>query len=173
MKNSFFVDEDQLTKWVEAAVNIKESFGIDKALGYLIGEKFYNIIRIRYSAQEMIRTIDEQRKKPDYNPIREGEGEFKTTMNLDEVYEKEIKKIDTVREVAIEFADLIKDSFEPHEIRQYLYCNPRLGALGHVCTEEEHKFFVEKGAVEHSVEGEIKDALILGEIKKYLGIETE
>lgn len=173
MKNSFFTDENQLKKWVEAAVNIKESFGIDKALGYLIGEKFYNIIRIRYSAQEMINTIDEQRKRPNYNPIREGKGEFQTTMNLDEVYEKEIKKIDIVREVAIEFADLIKDSFEPHEIWQYLYSNPRLGALGHVCTEKEHKFMVEKGAVEHSAESEIKDALILGEIKKYLEVDIE
>lgn len=39
MRNSFFADEGQLSKWVEAAETIEEEFGIDKALGYLIGEK--------------------------------------------------------------------------------------------------------------------------------------
>lgn len=38
------INENQLKEWVEAAGRIKEDFGIDRALGYLIGEKFYSIV---------------------------------------------------------------------------------------------------------------------------------
>ena len=36
----------------EAARNIKEAFGVDKALGYLIGEKFLNFLQASYGHQE-------------------------------------------------------------------------------------------------------------------------
>ena len=156
MRNSFFVDEDQLSKWVEAAETIEEEFGIRKALGYLIGEKFYNVAHIFRSARKTIKSIEGQRKKPDYNPIREfGEGEHKFTTNLDEVYREEMKKLDVEEEILTEFANLIKSSFGPHEIQGYFDSHPRLGALGHVCSEEEHKFMVKKGAVEHSIDTEV------------------
>lgn len=172
MSNSFFADEDQLSKWVEAAEGIEEEFGIDKALSYLIGEKFYNVVCIFRSAREIIRSIEGQRKKPDYNPIREfGGKEHKFTTNLDEVFREEMKKLDVEEEVLTEFASLINSSFGPHEIRGYFDSHPRLGALGHVYSEEEHKFMVEKGAVEHSLDTEVEDALIFGEMMKYLGVK--
>jgi hypothetical protein len=59
MKNSFFVNKNQLVEWVKAAEDIKERFGINKALGYLIGEKFYNIVSILCSDRKMINHIDE------------------------------------------------------------------------------------------------------------------
>ena len=43
----------------------------------------------------------------------------------------------------------------------------RLGALGQVFTEEEHKVFIEKGVVKHSLETEINDSLVLGDMMKY------
>ena len=42
--SKILVNENQLKEWIEAAEQIKDSFGIDRALGYLIGEKFYDII---------------------------------------------------------------------------------------------------------------------------------
>lgn len=56
------------------------------------------------------------------------------------------------------------------EINNYFKLNPRFGSLGHVVTEDEHKLFVEKGAGEHTIDTEIEDTLIMGEMKKYLKI---
>jgi len=169
MKNSFFTNENQLSEWIEAAKGIRESFGIGKALGYLIGEKFYNIIHLIYSYRKTIKSIEEQRKKSDYNPIDEYEAEgVKFVTNLDEDYELRLKKIEMAREILVEFAGLIKKSFTPYEIRKYFDSNPRFGAFGHTMSEEEHKFLVEKGAIEHSLETEVEDALIYGEMRDYL-----
>ena len=168
MKNFFFTNENQLSEWIEASEGIRESFGIGKALGYLIGEKFYNIIHLIYSYRKIIKSIEEQRKKPDYNPIYEYEAEgVKFITNLDEDYEQRLKKIGMARDVLDEFSGLIKKSFTQYEIKQYLNSNPRFGSFGHTVSEEEHKFLVEKGAVEHSLETEVEDALIYGEMRKY------
>ena len=72
------------------------------------------------------------------------------------------------REVLIEFSKLIKESFESYEIKKYFDSNPRFGAFGHTTSEEEHKFLVEKEAIEHSLETEVEDALIYGEMRDYL-----
>lgn len=45
----YFINENQLDHWVEAAENIKEGFGIDEALGYLIGEKFHGLVQDGFS----------------------------------------------------------------------------------------------------------------------------
>ncbi|MBF0559639.1 MAG: hypothetical protein HQL08_12765 [Nitrospirae bacterium] len=37
-------DKQHLQDWVNAAEGIEERFGIDKAMGYLIGEIFYNSV---------------------------------------------------------------------------------------------------------------------------------
>jgi hypothetical protein len=170
MKNSYFTNENQLQQWIEAAERIKEEFGIDKALGYLIGEKFYDIVSDNHFARRMLRTIDEQRRQPDYNPIRESEGRFKRTMNLDDEYKGYDQKVIVTEEILNEFANLIKRSFALYEIRGYFDSNPRLGTLGHTVSEAVHDMFIQHGAVEHSIETETEDALILGDMMKYLQV---
>ena len=55
MQAPYFTNENQLQQWIEAAEIIKEEFGIEKALGYLIGEKFYDIVKIgRASCRERV-----------------------------------------------------------------------------------------------------------------------
>lgn len=44
-------------------------------------------------------------------------------------------------------------------------------AMGRIALEEEHDFMMSKGVVEHSIETEIEDALIFGEMRKYFQIE--
>ncbi|MDI6716531.1 MAG: hypothetical protein QME63_06265 [Actinomycetota bacterium] len=60
--------------------------------------------------------------------------------------------------------------FTEREINNYFESNPRLGALGPVLTEDGHRLFVEQEVVEHSIDTEIEDALIMGEMKKYLKV---
>ena len=169
--SKIFTNPNQLEVWVEASQGIEERFGIDKALGYVIGEKFYNLVAILHVARATIRVIDEERKKPNYNPIRERTyGNRKHTENSDETYEREKEIIAEAEELLVEFATLIKEAFEPYEIRKYFESNPRLGEMGHTASDEEYDFMVSKGAVEHSLDNELEDALILGDMMKYFGI---
>ena len=85
LMGKIFFNDNQIQDWVEAAEEIKDRFGIEKALGYVIGEKFYHLVKILHHALSTIRTIDAQREKPDYNPIREWDfGELKSVENLNE-----------------------------------------------------------------------------------------
>ena len=171
MKNSYFSNENQLQQWIEAAESIKEEFGIEKALGYLIGEKFYNIVSDNLFARKMVRTIDEQRKQPNYNPVKKyDKGSTKRTINLDEQYREYEKRVIQTEQIMTEFANLIRSSFEPYKIRNYFDSNPRLGSFGHTMTEEDHDYLVRHGAIEHSIETEVEDALILGDMMKYFHI---
>jgi hypothetical protein len=166
-----FSNDKQIQEWVEAAEGVEEHFGIEKALGYLIGEKFYNIISSMLFSRKQITMIDNERKKPNYQPIREIKLRMsKYTENLDEVYEHEKEKIIESQKVLLEFADLIKKTFDPHKIRQYFDSHPRLGVHGHIGTEEQFDFMVSKGAIRHDLDTEIEDALIFGEMLKYFGM---
>lgn len=164
------MNEEQLQEWVEAAEGIGERFGLDKALGYLIGEKFYNIVQRKHFAQARVREIEEQRQQPNYNPIREFEyGGRKSVTNLDEVCAEEKEVIRQCTQLLGNFSRLIQGAFEAHEIHRYMDSHPRLGVHGHVSTDEQYDFLVRSGAVEHSIETEIEDALAFGEILKYFG----
>ncbi len=170
MGNKYFTKETQLEDWTEAALSINEQFGIEKALGYLLGEKFYNIAQDKQLAKRMIRKIEDQREKPDYHPIRKSSNDDIEDMNLDEEYEKQKERVLTVDDILDRFAKLIKESFDSYEIKVFLESNPRLGALGHVCSEEEHDYLIEQEAVEHSIDTELEDALIFGEMTRYFEV---
>ena len=104
----------QLKEWVEAAKKIHARFGIEKSLGYLIGEKFYRVVFMLHSCEELIRRIDEERKKPGYKPICETTYKNRNIVtNLDEIYDKNIVVITDTEEVLARFATLIKEGFEP------------------------------------------------------------
>ncbi len=163
-----FTNGDQLKEWVEAAEGIERRFGIEKALGYVIGEKFYNLAASIYESRRSIRTISEERKKTWYNPLRERMyGNSKYVENLDETYEQEKETIIDTEAILGEFSDLIKGAFAPHKIWQYFESNPRLGTLGHTVSAEQYYSLISNGSVEHTLDTEIEDALIFGEMLKY------
>jgi hypothetical protein len=54
----------QLKEWIEAARTIHARFGIEKALGYLIGEKFYHVAFTLRWSQELVRMLAQEKKKP-------------------------------------------------------------------------------------------------------------
>ena len=171
MRDSYFAHENQLQQWIEAAESIKVRFGLEKALGYLIGEKFYNIVSDNLYSRKMIRIIAEGKNQPDYNPMREyGEGRFKRIINLNEQYKECEGRVIETEHILIEFTKLIKGSFDQYEIKSYFDSHPRLGAHGHTTSEEQHAFLIQQGAIEHSIETEVEDALILGDMMKYFQI---
>ena len=86
------------------------------------------------------------------------------------MHDRDIERSLEAERLLPEFAGLIIAAFEPHEIRQYFSSHPRLGVHGHIANEEQHEFMVQHGAIEHSIETEVQDALILGDMMKYFGI---
>ena len=167
-----FINDNQIQEWVQAAERIAEDFGIEKGFGYLIGEKFYNLVSLLHDARKTVREIDEKRKQPDYNPVRVtkyNDKEFIT--NFDDMYDRDKERIPEAEKLLSEFVILIREAFEPLEIRKYFDSHPRLGAMGHIASEEEHDFMISKGAIEHSLDTEIEDALIFGDMLKYFGVD--
>jgi len=74
---------------VEAVLGIQRQYGIEKALGYLIGEKVYNLVDTLYAARKICRLIEEERKKPDYKPSHETVlKRHRHIGNFDETYEE-------------------------------------------------------------------------------------
>jgi hypothetical protein len=169
--SKIFTNPNQLEEWVDAALGMQEQYGIEKALGYLIGEKVYNLVDTLYAARKIARLIEEERKKADYNPIREVVlKRQRYTENLDETYEHKKQIIIEAEGLLVKFAFLINQAFVFHEINKYFASHPRLGVHAHVSTEEQYEFMVSKGAILHSIETEVQDALILGDMMKYFGV---
>ena len=171
--SKIYLNPNQLEDFVDAALGIQERFGIEKALGYLIGEKFYNLVSNLHFNRQMAREIEEKRKKPDYNPIVDRSTEvYRLVENLDETYEEEKEIILEAEQLLPKFALMIKEAFEPDEIRRYFKSHPRLGVHGHIETDEEYEFMVSHGAIEHSIDTEVEDALIFGDMLKYFGVSV-
>ena len=112
-------------KQCEATQGIKEEFGIEKALGYLIGEKLLNFLRMS---------------------------------DDDPAFAEELP----------EFVKEIKGIFQPWEIRDYLDDVRRLGALGHVCNDEEFETFRAADAIEEDVVTAAEDILLVERMKEML-----
>lgn len=122
--------EKLINDWIDAAINIKDQFGIAKATGYLVGEKFYNLlIELKY---------------------------------LRKYHNDKPEMVDGLQALILKCSEKIRAIFTEEEIHDYFESNPVFGALGHVSTEETHKLFVERGVVEHTLETEIEDALLIG-----------
>jgi len=170
---NIFTNDNQLEEWVEAAGAIQDRFGIEKALGYVIGEKFYNLVDTLHSARKIMRTINEEQKNPNFNPIRVTKYKDRELVtNLDETYENEKARVIEAEGLLVKFVFLINQAFSPHEIRKYFESHPRLGIHGYISTEEQHEFLVKHGAIEHSIDTEIEDALIFGDMLKYFGVNV-
>lgn len=128
--------EELIDEQIDAARNINDDFGIEKALGYIVGEKLFHLVEELSSCRND--------PKPDPEAIRSVEALINTLS-----------------------AKVVK-TFSETELRNYFAANPRFGALGHVLSEDDHRLFVENDATKHTLDGEIKDALIMDEIKRYL-----
>jgi len=169
--NKIFTNPHQLEEWVEAAECIENRHGIERALGYLIGEKFYSLLEMLYSSRKIMRAIDEEQKTPGFNPIRVTKyGNREVVTDLDELYKREKEIVIGADGWIIKFVFLVNRSFSPHDIRKYFASNPRLGIQRHVSDDKRFEFMVKRGALEHSIETEVQDALIFGDMMKYFGV---
>jgi hypothetical protein len=89
-----------IADWCEAAGRIEDDYGREKAMGYLIGEKFLNFLEVAETNPQW-------------------------------------------RQAIPAFVAEIKALFEPLQLAEFLNTPRRLGALGHVASDEAHRMFRE------------------------------
>jgi hypothetical protein len=114
--------------WIEqceAARDIREAFGLQKALGYLVGEKLLNFLR---AASE------------------------------DVAFAGEVPS----------FVAEIREIFSREEIRAYLDTVQRVGALGHIATDEAYEEMREAGAIDENPVEWAEDILLIERAKGLL-----
>jgi len=165
---SIFSYENQPELWVEAALNIERRFGITKALGYVIGEKLYGILVMHNNSLNMIGKIEEERKQPNYESRRMVQsiilGDYE--VDLDQEYERLKRVIDETERAKREMVERILNAFDKSQIIEYFRSNPRFGSSGHILSEEEQRNWWKMGIEEHTLEDEIRDALLFGELQR-------
>lgn len=156
-------------KYCEAAERIKENFGTEKALKYLIGEKFHAILKQIRFVLSQIKEIKSERKKPNYNPIRKVKHTRKTIeINLDEEYESLQEELISLNEAKTSFVEEIKRIFSDYETGVFLNSIMAFGSAEQFLSPEEYKFCLKKGMLEKTVVDEADDVLILEEMKELL-----
>ena len=171
---SIFAYENQPELWVEAARNIERRYGIDKALGYVIGEKLYNLLVMHNNSLQKLHQIEEQRKLSDYESHRKAQSAFGDyEIDLDQEYQRLKRVIDETNQAKQEMVERILAAFDLFQIYEYFQSNPRLGSSGHILTEEQQRFWWKMGIEEHTLEDEIHDALLFGELQRLFFKETE
>ena len=109
----------------DAARNILDDFGPEKAMGYLIGEKFLNFLEVAETDRQW-------------------------------------------RQAIPAFVAEIKSTFEPLQIAEFLNTPRRLGALGHVASEEAHRMFREELEEEQRVREDARNLMLLEWAKELL-----
>jgi hypothetical protein len=117
--------EEWIDDWCEAARNVEGAWGREKAMGYLIGEKFLNFLEVA-------------ERKPEW------------------------------RQAIPSFVAEIKALFEPWQLAQYLETPRRLGALGHVASEEAHQMFREALDEDERTQEDARNLLLLEWAKELL-----
>ncbi|MCB9878975.1 MAG: hypothetical protein H6835_15375 [Planctomycetes bacterium] len=66
------------------------------------------------------------------------------------------------------FACVVRDMFTTEELRDYLDNVKRIGALGHVCSDEEHDFLRTRGAIADDPVRGARDILLLDQVRALL-----
>jgi hypothetical protein len=114
----------------DATRSILEDFGPEKAMGYLIGEKFLNFLEVAENDPEWRQSI----------PV---------------------------------FVAEIKALFEPLQLADYLNTPRRLGALGHVASEEAHRLFRDELDEEQRAREDARNLLLLEWARELLLEDTK
>jgi hypothetical protein len=114
-----------LRSQADAARGILGDFGPEKAMGYLIGEKFLNFLEVAETDRQW-------------------------------------------RQAIPAFVAEIKALFEPLQLAEFLDTPRRLGALGHVASEEAHRLFRDELDEEQRIREDARNLTLLEWAKELL-----
>ena len=149
-----------VTKYCEAAANIREDFGLEKSLKYLIGEKFHSLLKQLHWSLSFVRRTEELKEKKKLPKTKK--------RDLERKLEYEKKLIPELMKDRDLFVAKIREIYEPYEIKGFLDNIMAFGAAEQFLTEDEYEEWLDKGALEKDIVDESEDILILEEMKELL-----
>ena len=148
-------------KYCEAAEHIKEEFGLEKSLKYLIGEKFHSCLKQLKWSLSSAKETEEKLKRDKNFPER-------TKQDLEENLEYEKKLIAGLMRDRDLFVSKIREIYQPYEIKDFLDNIMAFGSAEQFLTEEKYREWLGKGILQKNVVDEAEDVLILEEMKQLL-----
>lgn len=155
--------------YCEATKRIKEDFGIEKALKYLIGEKFHAVLKQITFVLSEINYIKSKREKPDYNPVRKIKHPGKTyEHNLDKDYENYQKQLLLLKGEKVLFVEEIKKIFSRTELTKYLDNIMAFGAVEQFLSPTAYQSWIDNGVLDKTIVDDAEDILIHKEMKDLL-----
>ncbi len=156
--------------YCEAADRIKEDYGLEKALKYLIGEKFYEVLRQRTFLLSQISSIKAEREKPDYNPARKIKlSETKTfEHNLDNDYDKYQNELLRLGEEKVLFIQEIRKMFSKVELAEFLSNIMAFGSAVQHLSPVDYQMWLDKGVLDKTIVDDAEDIFIHKEMKDLL-----
>lgn len=124
------LSREQIKDMCQEALETAEQYGAEEALTFLIGEKFYEVLRELKKAENSIRFIyggtpaaeTPSDETPDRQSIR-----VNYALTLNQNYKNQIHKVKVLEKIRDIFIHEIKDAFEVMDIQDYLGTYPRLG----------------------------------------------
>lgn len=164
-----FTDHQQIKEYCQEALDITEQYGIHEGLAYLIGEKFYQVHKNLQKAKNQARFVYEHEKDggADADPLTMGGETFKLNyaLTISENYRLRLARIRVLEKTQNQFVQEIKDSFDLHDIEEYLNTYPRLGAK----QKSPHNHLTQDASsamTAKSVFAEVEDILVVESMKK-------
>ncbi len=126
-----YTDYHQIKEYCMEALEITEHFGIQEGLSFLIGEKFYHVHRKLRKAQSQARFAYDHAKnsESENDPLGLDGRSFKLNyaLSLSENYQIRLARLRMLEKTQNKFVQEIKDSFESHDIQEFLNTYPSLG----------------------------------------------
>mgnify|MGYP006093765493 CR=1 FL=1 len=165
------LDSEMIKDFCEEALEITDQYGAEEGLSFLIGNKFFEVLRNLREIQNKSKFLFPFEGDPSFDFALEQRkrlnSPFENTQNFDQF----LQKIERLKETSEFFVKEIKVTFDSNDIQDYLSSYPILGVEDESLFESApDKDFLSLG----NALDEIRDIFYIEEMKKmFLGIEKD
>jgi len=125
-----FPEPLQIKEYCEEALEITDRYGVYEGLSFLIGQKFYAILRQLRDAQNQVKYLypnSSQKTRQSPSPFADKTMRLNYSLTIRENYGALLENVKLLEKMRDNFVAEIKEAFEITDIADYLSSYPRLG----------------------------------------------
>ena len=166
------LDSESIKDFCEEALEIADQYGAEEGLSFLIGKKFFEVLRDLKEVQNKSKFLI----PVDGNPSLTLELDKKRNVNLamssaqSKNYGDSLDKIESLKNISELFVKEVKETFDATDIEDYLASYPTLGEELSTLEVDDSSNSMTVGATLN----EIRDIFYIEEMKKmFLGFEKD
>ena len=167
------LDSESIKDFCEEALEIADQYGADEGLSFLIGKKFFGVLKDLKEIQNKSKFLLPVEINPNLGLGLDKRKSLNLSMTevQNQNYDKYHEKIESLKKTTEIFVKEVKDTFDANDIEDYLISYPTLGE------EELSALDANDGLDLMSVNdafNEIRDIFYIEEMKKmFLGLEKD